>query len=199
MGCTDLVLCLVRRGTVYQEVYLGAHFYSPIQNDLKEKLVGVYKACLEFLAFVHEELRQGNARRFLSALLSPGQGEQQVSDMKDLEQELENTARACEAVANQHKSKEHLELLKSLQLPLKRIDDGVSTVLEKLEEAERIQIMDFLSTIPVGSHHNEKCDSRTEGTCEWLVSHSRFREWEESSCSSIFWLQGSSEYEFSRL
>ncbi|RGP73564.1 ankyrin repeat [Fusarium longipes] len=191
MGCTDMVLCLIRRGIVYQEVYLSDHPVSNSHEDLRTKLVRVYKSCLEFLAFVHEELKQGNLKRFFSALLEPGHGKDRVLDVKALEQELESSARACEAVVNQTRSNKHLELLKSLQLPLKKIDDGVIAVLAKLEEREKTKVMDYISTIRVGGHHNEKCTTRTEGTCEWLVAHKKFREWEESSCSSMFWLQGS--------
>ncbi|KAF5001606.1 hypothetical protein FGRMN_912 [Fusarium graminum] len=190
MGCTDMVLCLVRRGAIYEEVYLGDCPLAEAQKLLEEKLVSVYKTCLDFLASVHKELKQGNLRRFLDALLDPGHGEQLVSDVKKLEQDLENTARSCEALANLARSKEHRDLLKSLQLPLKRIDNGVTAVLSKLNEAEKIAVMEYISTIRVGIHHHEKCKSRTEGTCDWLVSHPKFREWEDSSCSSVFWLQG---------
>jgi hypothetical protein len=178
---------------IYQEVYLGDPSSSTTRDDLKETLIGVYKACLEFLAFVHEQLRQGNIHRFLHELMEPGQGEKRVSDVKALEQKLDAAARACEAVANRDRGNEHDQWLRSLQLPVKRIDDTVTHVLARLEENERKRVMAYLSTIPVGSHHNEKCNSRTEGTCEWLVSHPKFREWEDWSCSSIFWLQGSSK------
>ena len=179
---------------MYEEVYLGDPSSSTAQNDLKDKLVSVYKTCLDFLAFVYEQLGQGNMRRFLSELMEPGQGEQRVSDVKALEQELEFASRPCEAFANRERSSKHQELLKSLQLPLKRIDETVTNVLARLEEDERKAVMDYLSTVPVGNHHNEKCNSRTEGTCEWLLDHSRFQEWEDSSSSSIFWLQGNSMY-----
>lgn len=161
---------------MYQEVYLSSITLSSAQEDLKEKLVSVYKACLEFLAFVHEGLKRGNLHQPLKAFVDPGQGEQRVSGVKALEQELEVTARACEAEASDTRSKEHRDLLKSLQLPLKIIDDGVVAVLAKLEAADRIEAMDYFSTIPVGSHHNEKCNSRTKGTGEWLVNHSFFQE-----------------------
>ena len=79
--------------------------------------------------------------------------------MKALEQELENTTTTYEAIANQGKSNGHLKLLIGLRLLFKRIDDRVATVLKKLDEAKRIQAMDYLGTIPVGSHHNEKMRS----------------------------------------
>ncbi|KAF4962946.1 hypothetical protein FSARC_9002 [Fusarium sarcochroum] len=191
MGCTDMVLCLVRRGKVYEEVYLNKPSDPPVYEDLKQKLVSVYKACLEFLAFVDEELRHGNLRHFFDALLNPGHGGQHFLEMKDLEKELELAAHACEVQSNQARSEEHQKLLQSLQAPLMRIDGRVTAVLAKLEEYEKEKIMEHISTIPVGIHHNEKHESRTKGTCEWLIRHPNFREWEDSSCSSVLWLQGS--------
>ncbi|OHE99342.1 hypothetical protein CORC01_05383 [Colletotrichum orchidophilum] len=186
MGCTDIVLCLVRRGKVYEEVYIGNSPRPPYEEDLKKKLVEVYVACLEFLAFVDQEMQHGNLGRFLDALLDPGHGEKRVSAVKALEQELEFAARACEVKAGD----EHRKLLESLEVPLKNVDKNVTDVLRKLEKHEREIAMEYVSTIPVGIHHNEKHEKRTEGTCEWLVSHSKFLEWEDSDCNSVLWLQG---------
>ncbi|KAG5775286.1 hypothetical protein H9Q73_011047 [Fusarium xylarioides] len=100
-----------------------------------------------------------------------GHAKQQLLDVKDLEKDLENTARACEAVANLTRNEKHRQLLESLQLPLRRIDNGVTAVLGRLDEAKKIEIMKYISTIQVGGHHNEKCKSRTEvGTRKSYVS-----------------------------
>ncbi|KAM0549557.1 hypothetical protein ACHAPJ_009373 [Fusarium lateritium] len=191
MGCTDRVLCLVRRGKVYEEVYLSQPSDLPFYEDLRQKLVSAYKHCLEFLAFVDEELRHGNLRHLFDALLNPGNGEKHISDLKDLEKELELAARACEVKSKQTRSEERQKLLQSLHAPLMRIDSRVAAVLEKLEGDEREKIPSHISTIPVGIHHNEKHESRTKDTCEWLIRHAKFREWEDSTCSSVLWLQGS--------
>lgn len=190
MGCTDIVLCLVRRGRVYEEVYIGNSPRPPYQQDLEKKLVEVYATCLEFLAFVYKEMQRGNLGRFFDELLNPGHGEKRVSEVKALEQELEFAARPCEAKAGE----EHRKLLGSLEGPLKRVDKNVTDVLKLLDKQEREKTMEYVSTIPVGVHHTEKHETRTEGTCEWLVSHSAFLEWEDSDCTSVLWLRGNSEY-----
>ncbi|KAK2756875.1 ankyrin repeat protein, partial [Colletotrichum kahawae] len=186
MGCTDIVLCLVRRGIVYEEVYIRELPWLPAQEHLKEELVEVYSNCVEFLAFLDGELQRGNMRRFLEALLDPGRGEKRVSAVKALEQKLQSAAQACEAKA----SYEHRKLVQSLEWPIKRVDDNVAAVLEKLGDEDKRNAMTYISTVPVGVHHNEKREKRAKDTCEWLILHSQFLKWEESACSSVLWLQG---------
>ncbi|EXF85873.1 hypothetical protein CFIO01_11964 [Colletotrichum fioriniae PJ7] len=164
MGCTDVVLCLVRRGRVYEKVYIG-NSMSPrptYQEDLMTKLIDVYAKCLEFLAFVYEEMEHGNLRRFFDALVDPGYGENRLSAVRALEQELELATRPCKATADD----EHRRLLESLEEPIKRTDKNVIDILKVLDKQERDKAMEYVSVIPVGSHHNEKVEKRTKGTCE---------------------------------
>ncbi|KAI3530042.1 hypothetical protein CABS01_16023 [Colletotrichum abscissum] len=188
MGCTDIVLCLVRRGRVYEKVYIGNSMSPrpPYQEDLMTKLVEVYAKCLEFLAFVYEEMEHGSLRRFFDALVDPGYGENRLSEVRALEQELELATRPCKATADD----EHRRLLESLEEPIKRTDKNVMDILKVLDKQERDKAMEYVSVIPVGSHHNEKVEKRTKGTCEWLVSRPEFLEWEDSDYAPVFWLQG---------
>ncbi|KAH6643208.1 hypothetical protein C7974DRAFT_119598 [Boeremia exigua] len=190
MGCSEVVLRLYRRGKVYEKVYIANSPGSDIFEELERKMIEVYKSCFEFLAFVATEIQKGNGSRFLDALLDPGRGEERVSEMKDFEQQLDSTAHACEIEMND----ENRKLLQSLESPLKRVDKNVVDVLQKLEKSEREEAMNYISTIPVGVHHQEKLEKRTKDTCEWLTSHSEFHKWEDSACSSILWLRGDSRF-----
>ncbi|KAM0426280.1 hypothetical protein ACHAPT_008320 [Fusarium lateritium] len=180
LDCTDTVLCLARRGRIYEEVYLGELPLTDPQKDLRQQLVGIYKMCLEFLAYMDARFKRSQAGQFFDALLDPGQGGEKVSKLRKLEEELSWAAETCETEKTHARSEEHRKLLQSLQEPLKRIDDRVTAVLEKLEEKERQDALNYISKIPVGIHHTEKHDARTRGTCGWLISHSKFREWEDS-------------------
>ena len=82
-------------------------------------------------------------------------------------------------------------MLQKLDVPLTRVDGGVSALLEHVDEDERIKVLDWISPILFGKHHDTVKESRTSGTCEWLLQHERFREWEETSSSVVLWLQGS--------
>ncbi|RYP07284.1 hypothetical protein DL764_002599 [Monosporascus ibericus] len=60
-----------------------------------------------------------------------------------------------------------------------------------LLDDERLKILEWISPIPYGKHHSTVKKARTSGTCEWLLQHERFREWEDTTSSVILWLQGS--------
>ncbi|KAJ0323194.1 hypothetical protein COL5a_008414 [Colletotrichum fioriniae] len=141
MGCTDIVLCLVRRGRVYEEVYIGDSMPPrPLyEENLATKLVEVYTKCLEFLAFVHEEIKHGVSRRFFSTLVDPGYGRNRLSTVKALEQELELATSPFKINADD----KHRRLLESLEEPIKRTDKNVMDILKVLDEQERDKAMEY--------------------------------------------------------
>jgi hypothetical protein len=194
LGCTDKVLGLVRRGRVYEGVYLGKSPLTAFQEKLEETLIETYKTCLEFLAYMNAKFKLSQAGQFLNVLLDPEQGKQKVSKLEALEGTLFQAAQSCGTENIQMGTAKHTELLESLDKPLKRIDNKVEQVLDILAENERQKALDFVSTIRVGADHTTITDARTEKTCEWLIGNAEFREWEESSCSLLFWLQGRSKY-----
>ncbi|KAJ8108358.1 hypothetical protein OPT61_g8230 [Boeremia exigua] len=186
MGCTEIVLQLVKRSMIYEEVYVTKQQGSITQELLKQQLIIVYTKCLELLAFVDKEVQSGYADRFLDALLKLGYGEERLSELKNLGRALDEAAHTCEAKAGD----KHRELLQSLEFPVRRVDNNVTKMLRELGEWERTDAMNCISEIPVDEDHIGKCEKRTKGTCEWLPKHSRFRDWEDSECSSLLWLQG---------
>ncbi|KAF5654454.1 NACHT ankyrin domain-containing protein [Fusarium heterosporum] len=63
--------------------------------------------------------------------------------------------------------------------------------LEKVEVDERIKILNWISSVPHGKHHNTIEEARTLGTCEWILQDPRCQEWEHCSAPMLLWLQGS--------
>ncbi|KAJ3944291.1 uncharacterized protein N0V96_005817 [Colletotrichum fioriniae] len=135
MGCTDIVLCLVRRGRVYEEVYIG--------DSMPPRPL-------------YEEIWR---RSWLSTLVDPGYGRNRLSTVKALEQELELATSPFKINADD----KHRRLLESLEEPIKRTDKNVMDILKVLDEQERDKAMEYVSDILVGSHHNEKVEKRTKG------------------------------------
>lgn len=140
---------------------------------------------MELLAHAFTRLNEGQGKQFLRALVSGGEGAKLVSTLADQERKVSMAAQGCGAVASQ----EHQKLLQALDAPLRNVESTVKKLLEKIEDGTLQQALDYISTIPIGEHQLEKQEARTPETCEWLLSHSRFLEWEESN-SSILWLQG---------
>ncbi|KAH8698504.1 ankyrin repeat-containing domain protein [Talaromyces proteolyticus] len=63
--------------------------------------------------------------------------------------------------------------------------------LERVEAKEQLEILEWISRVPYGKHHNVVKEARTASTCDWLLDHERFHEWENSNVSVVLWLQGS--------
>ncbi|QYT02747.1 ANK_REP_REGION domain-containing protein [Trichoderma simmonsii] len=186
-GCAERVLSVMRRGAVYEIVYLQDAPPNNATEDLKDVLFNLYKVLLQLLTHALERLNEGQGRQFLHALISPGKGEELVSALSDHEDKLSMVVQACGAVQLQ----EHQNLLQSLSAPLRRVDENVKNLIEHLQEKSLDEALDYISAIPIGKHHFEKRETRAPETCEWLLKHRRFLEWEESSCSATLWLQGS--------
>lgn len=186
-GCAEKVLSVMRRGAVYEIVYLQHAPPSNSTEDLKDVLFNLYKALLQLLSHALERLNEGQGRQFLHALISPEKGAELVSALSDHEHKLSMAVQACGAVQLQ----DHQNLLQSLSAPLRHVDENVKTLVEHLQEKSLDDALDYISTIPIGKHHFEKRETRVPETCEWLLKHRRFLEWEESSHSSTLWLQGS--------
>lgn len=185
-GCADKALNLVRRGQVYEAVYLSGNPRNQATEGLQIALVDCYKKVLELLAHASTRLKQGQWKQFLQALLLPGQGEELVSTLSKCEDQLANAAQTCDSTT----SKEHLKLLQNLDEPIRLVKDDVTRLLEHVEDNKMREVLRDISSIPFGEHHEGKRETRTPGTCEWLLKHPKFAEWEASSCSSILWLQG---------
>lgn len=65
-----------------------------------------------------------------------------------------------------------------------------ASILTRMGERDHIKILEWISRVPYGKHHETVKSARTDGTGEWLLSHMKFREWESNDSSAILWLQG---------
>ncbi|KAL6823358.1 hypothetical protein V8C40DRAFT_266886 [Trichoderma camerunense] len=185
-GCAEKVLRLMRHGRVYEDVYLSGGSCNGATENLKDALVDLYKGLMELLAHAFVRLNEGQGKQFLRALVSGGEGAKLISALTEQERKVSMAAEGCGAVVSQ----EHQTLLKNLDEPLKNVENTVKKLLQKVEDGTVEQALEYISTIPIGEHQQEKREARTLRTCEWLLNHSRFIEWERSSYSSMLWLQG---------
>lgn len=186
-GCAEKVLRLIRHGKVYEQVYLTGDSCNAAIQNLQDALVDLYKLLMELLAHAFTRLTEGQGKQFLRALISGGEGAKLLSALAEQERKVSMAAQGCGAVASQ----EHQRLLKNLDEPLRSVEGTVKKLLAKIEDGTLEQALEYISNIPVGEHQQEKREKRTPTTCEWLLNHSSFVEWEESSCFSTLWLQGS--------
>lgn len=85
-------------------------------------------------------------------------------------------------------------LLKTMELPLFRIDDRVSEFLQEVDKERKLRILDWVSKVRFGDHHKSVSDSRTHDTCDWILQDCRFKDWHDISSSVVLLLYGSREY-----
>ncbi|KAH6627042.1 hypothetical protein B0J18DRAFT_157987 [Chaetomium sp. MPI-SDFR-AT-0129] len=67
----------------------------------------------------------------------------------------------------------------------------LSKHLERVEDQEHRKILEWVSPIPYGKQHDTVKEARTPNTCEWLLQHKEFGDWNTSNSSVVLWLQGS--------
>ncbi|PTB71905.1 hypothetical protein M440DRAFT_22984 [Trichoderma longibrachiatum ATCC 18648] len=127
-------------------------------------------------AYAFSRLSEGRGKQFLRALVSGGQGAKLVSRLTEKEHKVSRSAQGCGAMV----SKQHQHLLKSLAGPLRNVEDTVKRLVKQIDSKALTEAREYISKIPVGDHQQEKRDSRTPKTGEWLLNHVRFLEWEGS-------------------
>jgi hypothetical protein len=194
LGCVDVIVRIIRRGQVYELVYNSDNTPNGALTNLQSVLVALYSTSLNVLAEAETLFSQGVARQTMHAILHPGEAKELIAELTKLETKLAQEVQVCES-ARGASADTHLEgLLRDLNAPLARIDDSVKELLTGMQAGERSDLLKWISGIPFGEHHDTVKNTRTPGTCEWLLRHQRFRDWEETSSSAILWLQGTREY-----
>ncbi|KAL7273945.1 hypothetical protein RUND412_003172 [Rhizina undulata] len=68
------------------------------------------------------------------------------------------------------------------------IENKLQDISKRLGDAERLEILTWLSEVDYKEHHKFISSARQANTGNWLVEKKAFIEWEKSS--SIFWLHG---------
>lgn len=194
LATTERVVRISSRGQLYEQVYLpttpGIEMQT-IHKQLEEALLKIYSTSLELLADSGNLLEGNTLERTLNSIVNPGEYESQLSSLKEAEDELLLIVQACEVQRSADADNTMIDMLKAFNDPILSIDEGVSHLLAHMDERDRIEMLEWISSIPFGSDHDGISEDRTPGTGEWLVQHRDFQSWESTSLSRFFWLQGS--------
>jgi ankyrin repeat protein len=168
----------------------GAEMQS-IHKQLEGALLKIYTTSLELLADSGKLLDSNTARRTIEAIVNPGKFQGQLSGLKEDEEELLLDVQACEVQRSSDADNTMIDMLKTFNDPIVRIDEGVAHLLAHMNESDRIEMLEWISSVPFGKHHDGISEDRTPGTGDWLLRHEDFRKWETKNSSLLFWLQGS--------
>ena len=194
LAATERIVRITSRGQIYEQVYLPQARDAPldgVQKGLESSLLQIYTTSLDLLAQSGDLFSAGTARRTLEAIVNPGMVSDSVSGLGKQEDELLRDVQACESKRSAAADERTNAMLEALNAPMTRIDEGVSRLLQSMNERDRIEMLEFISPIPFGKHHDNIKEERVDGTGEWLIQNTEFRNWEENKSSGLFWLHGS--------
>lgn len=194
LATTEKVVRIISRGQVYEQVYLGETPSSALgesQRSLESGLLGIYVTALELLADSGSLFKKGTARRTLEAIVNPDKATGSLAAIAEQESQLLLDVQACETKRSSDSDKKVVGMLETFNDPIFRIAKGVNKVLEEMQDSQRIKILEWISSVQFGKHHDNVKFQRTPNTGDWLLQHDDFRAWEDRRDSALFWLQGS--------
>ncbi|KAI0514341.1 ankyrin repeat-containing domain protein [Xylaria bambusicola] len=187
-----IVASLLAQCDTYQQLYMVPDLSlrpspEPL-SAIKTVIVQAYNKIQLFLSFALEQQR--SKIRHVAAVFNVANADSYVHDLSRCEKELHQAADICERHCNLSNRSAVQELLCLKEDFSKIFQTQIDVLMNRIESRDQIELLEWISRIPYGQHHNRVKDARTSDTCEWLLSHKWFRQWENSNVSTILWLQG---------
>lgn len=207
----EKVTYLINRCKIYEILYLHEKTSRPLVvespeledlefENLKLALLELYAAILQFLAKANR-LYKSFGTRTLYGILNTDEVVGFANKCEKLENRVEFEVGNCDRLYNRRanakwdeRGERLKQLLVDLQEPIMRTDSRVAALYDGLDESERSDILNWLSSIQYEKNHRTAREGRTNGTGKWLLKHKRFRDWRGSSSSTILWLHGIRRY-----
>ena len=170
-------------------------------ENLQTSIVELYAVVLKATSNSHRLFSANTALRAGHAIISPGEADGMIEELRNLEQTLNGEVQVCEAKRSSEGDRalsarmEKLDsFLRDSEGPLFRIGHQISGFVELATAEDRLKLLQWTSPIPFASHHELVRESRTKGTCEWLLRHPEFLEWHQASSSVVLFLFGSRRF-----
>jgi hypothetical protein len=185
--------CLISRGAIHERLYQPGTISEDVLARFDQALVALYVAMLRMIALCHRLLAKNTATRVVHAIFKPGDICELLDQCEKLEVQVEFEVQNCERARSKETDEESKRLLEILQEPILRTDQNVFHSLEKVKGEEHLKVLDWISNVPYGLNHQTVREERTPETCDWLLRHSRYKEWQDTSASITLWLWGTGE------
>ncbi|KAJ5959510.1 uncharacterized protein N7479_006660 [Penicillium vulpinum] len=189
-GIADVASLLVRCD-MYQQLYMAPDPALRPPEDILGKLsaiiVHTYAGVQSFLAFM---VRRQQSKAKIDAVFKLEIARSHIDKLSGSEKQLLQAADDCEKSCDLSSRSDLRELLNlAAEIPI--IQHQVELVLERIDANAEREILEWISPIPYGKHHILRAESRTPGTCEWLLQKGDFCKWWDLKSSAVLWLQGS--------
>lgn len=195
----DTALHVANRLAVYVE-YLHSIPSCPELANFESRLVALYATVLQFLAKAINIYGQNTVKRVIEIFLD-------VSDVEDFEmkcrrqaEDAEIEAQNCDRMMAKHNNVQLHHQFHILQQEMKKLDKigesmdeiqgAVSATWLLLEDGQKSEILQWISTIPCEDNHRTAYKGHVPGTGDWIFQNDHFRLWDLNSSSVILWLHG---------
>ncbi|KAM6480963.1 hypothetical protein HDV62DRAFT_364524 [Trichoderma sp. SZMC 28011] len=189
LATTTRALSILRRGKVYEVVFTKDNTAPELLQNLVDGLIALYAKSLDLLAYAARHLKN-QYRQILEWISNPSQATSLIAELTQCETALDRAVKCCEVARSANADEAHTELLLNLRHSVDQIDDGLRRLFDKMEIREMLEALDYFSDVKFGEQHQKKTESRTPGTGTWLLTHYKFKTWQQTDESSILWLQG---------
>jgi hypothetical protein len=204
----ERVAYLITTGKIYEKLYLDGSdtpadaALQDAKRELSDLIERLYVKILSFLArcirAFSTDRSSSHPLSVLRILLKPNEISDMITEMADTEVQVSAAATLCERYASKVVADKSEASFKRIQEELKNKMDGLemdaAKFWNKLDEDERVTIMQWVSNIPYETDHYVARKGRVEGTGEWLLHHSTFESWRNANASTILWLYGIRTY-----
>lgn len=199
----EQVACLVTRCRVYERLYLDniepqKLIHADVMKQLSQVTVQLYAKLLSFLAYYIRLMNKNTVGKALHAFLNPDEISDMLSAIGKLEIRTTTAANLCgkniDLLAIHQTNENFLEAQGKLRELVSRLDTYTLQLWEKLNEDERVKILQWVSDIPYESDHYTAKKGIIEGTGRWLMQHETYKTWRDAKESTVLWLNGIRKY-----
>ncbi|KAA8894567.1 hypothetical protein FN846DRAFT_999693 [Sphaerosporella brunnea] len=199
---TDAVLiglektaCLMDRCAAYESLYLKPEITA--SKTLENSLLRLYVAILEYLAKAIKTSKDN----LIQAVFTTEELTGYLEKVEGLEKTVKYDSDVAEAEYRTFVDKEliakldgkhHDQTLRMVlkELSLTNLRSKMDIMHHMIEASDRLNILEWISTIPYLSHHQQISEKRLKDTGQWLLERNEYREWRSSSSSKLLLLRG---------
>jgi hypothetical protein len=184
-------------------------FLQDLPNDearvnFESSVVALYALLFQFLAKAIKIYDKASISRTLNALWKLEEVDKFENECyiraTNVEYEAQNCNRSL-SKGNRHAVTTSLETLQNqlnkltgFKNSIENIGQEVSKIWTRLKEEEKVEILQWVSSIPYEDNHTAAKQGRVENTGLWIFNRHQYKQWINEDCSMLLWLHGIRKY-----
>ncbi|KAF5499783.1 hypothetical protein CGCF413_v006068 [Colletotrichum fructicola] len=180
------VIC---RNTLVERIIQNAQ--SETADELRRALTKLYASIMAYLPKAVAYYKQNTFKRVLhNGLLSSSDLNAASNAIKQAQDDLTRSSDAFGLSSQLQMQADLQEMLERFNAPVRRWDDTLHQMTDRIGRARRTAILSWISDEPYEMHHKLAYSEVLEGTGQWILCDPILLHWANESASSILWLHG---------